>query len=118
MTQTETPNNTTTVDPERRSLTRKQFCEAEGISLSTYAKLKRQGHAPDETNIPGMTLVRISPKARRKWHVDNEKWSKSKEGKLEVQRRVANATNAGRKAAKSPKHVSKRKKGKSKSAKA
>jgi hypothetical protein len=104
-------------DPER-SLTRKQFCKAEGISLSTYATLKRLGHGPDETNIPGMTLVRISAENHRQWRLNNEKWSKSKEGKLEVQRRINNARNAGKKAAESADHVSKRKKNKSKSAKA
>jgi hypothetical protein len=111
-----TTTDDTTVDTER-SLTRKQFCAAENISLSTYAKLKRLGHGPDETHFPRMALVRISAEARRRWHAENEKWNKTKEADLENQRRVDNSRAAGKKAAKSPDHVSKRKKGKSKSAK-
>jgi hypothetical protein len=93
-----------------RPLTRKQFCVAENISLSTYAKLRRLGRGPKETHYPGMNLVRISPEARQKWHSENEKWNKSKAADLEQARRIALASAAGKKAAKSERHVSKRKK--------
>jgi hypothetical protein len=91
---------------DERPLSRRQFCEAENISLSTYHKLKRAGRGPDETCFPGMGLARITAKARRKWHTDIEKWNSSKEAELEKARRVANASAA----AESPRHVSKRNK--------
>jgi hypothetical protein len=102
-----------TVDSDR-SLTRRQFCEAENISLSTYHKLKRAGLGPVETCFKGMGLARITAMARRKWHADNEKWNSTKEAELEKQRRIANASLAGREAAKSERHVSKRGKTKAK----
>jgi hypothetical protein len=111
-----TTTDDTTVDSER-SLTRKQFCAAENISLSTYHKMRRAGNGPQETHFPRMALVRISAENHRKWRAKNETWNKSKDASLEEQRRKANASAAGKKAAKSEKHVSKRKKGKSKSAK-
>jgi hypothetical protein len=56
-----------------------------------------------------MALKRITAEARRAWHVQNDKYSQTKEAKLEDARRRAFAENAGRKAAKSPLHVSKTK---------
>jgi hypothetical protein len=102
---------------DERSLSRKQFCVAENISLSTYHKMRRAGHGPRETHFPRMALVRISAEDRRTWHADIKKWNKTEAADQENQRRAAQTRAAGKKAAESPKHVSKRKKGKSKSAK-
>ncbi|SDJ18198.1 MULTISPECIES: hypothetical protein [Bradyrhizobium] len=102
-------------DQQPRSMTRKQFCELENMSLSTFHKLKRAGNGPAETHFPGMTFARITPEARREWHAKIEEQRKSEAAKLEAQRRSAFAENAGRNAAASPLHVSKRQKGKSKS---
>ncbi len=101
-----------------RPLTRREFCVAENISLSTYAKLRRLGHGPKETHYPGMTLVRISVEARQKWQAEREKWNSTKAASLEQARRDAFASAAGRKAAESAKHISKRKKAAAKAAKA
>jgi hypothetical protein len=109
--QTETNNEDIAQIKQRQEppLTRRQFCAAENISLSTYAKLKRLGQGPKETHFRGMTLVRITPEARRQWHEDNAKWNKSKAAELEEARRIAIASAAGKKAAESERHVSKRK---------
>jgi hypothetical protein len=112
MTETiDTKANDTTIDITK-PLTRKQFCDVENISLSTYAKLQRLGVGPRETHFPKMNLVRISPEARQKWRVDREKRNQTEAATIEQARRVILASAAGKKAAESPTHVSKR--GKSK----
>jgi hypothetical protein len=90
-------------------LTRAEFCKLERISLSTYFKIRRAGHGPAEEHFPGMSLVRITAKARREWHERNAAWNQSKAAKTEELRRSELARAAGMKAAKSPLHVSKRK---------
>jgi hypothetical protein len=112
--QTETDDQKNNVDITK-PLTRKQFCVAENISLSTYFKLRRLGHGPKETHYPGMTLVRISPKAWQDWCKEREKWNGTKAAALEEARRIELASAAGKAAAKSPKHISKRGKRKGKS---
>jgi hypothetical protein len=52
---------------ERENYTRAQFCEAEGISLSTFHKLKRMGLAPEAKRFPGLALLRITHAARLAW---------------------------------------------------
>jgi hypothetical protein len=106
MSQSENLDGADITRQDERPLSRKQFCELENISLSTYHKLKRQGLGPDETCFKGMGLARISAKARRSWHSKIEKWNSTKEAELEKARRVA----ISKKAAESPKHVSKRNK--------
>jgi hypothetical protein len=93
---------------EARPLTRAEFCKLERMSLSTYHKIRRSGHGPDEMKFPQMAFVRITPEARREWHQSIEEYRKSKAAELEASRRSALAQAAGRKAAKSPRHVSKR----------
>jgi hypothetical protein len=92
-----------------RALTRAEFCALERMSLSTFHKLKRAGLGPDEVHFPGMAFVRITAEARREWHERIEAWRKSKAAELEEQRRSALASRAGKKAAASPLHISKRK---------
>jgi hypothetical protein len=98
-------------DNEERALSIAQFCYAENISKATFYKLKRQGLAPELTYVPvqGMTLIRISPAARRKWHAKLKALQFSRAGALEAARRSAQCTEAGRIAAASPAHVSRRK---------
>jgi hypothetical protein len=101
MSQAETPDKKP-IDPSR-PLSRKQFCELEGISMSTYHRLKREGRGPTERCFPGMYLAQIMPAAHRQWRIDIDKWNRSKAAKLERARRV----DASRKAAESEHHVSK-----------
>ena len=83
-------------------------CELENISLATYHKLQKLGLGPEGERYPGMSLLRITPAARREWHERNAARRKSGAAKLEEQRRSALAAHAGTIAAASPLHVSKR----------
>jgi hypothetical protein len=93
---------------EPRSLTRQEFCHLERMSLSTYHKLQRTGHGPEEVKFPGMAFVRITSEARRDWHKTINELRQTEASKLEEARRRENASIAGKKAAASPLHVSKR----------
>ena len=84
------------------------FCEKENISLSSYHTVKRRGLGPEELRIPGTTIVRITAKARREWHELMAKLATEEAARLEQQRRVEHASAAGKAAAQSEKHVSKR----------
>jgi hypothetical protein len=92
----------------RSMMTRAQFCEKAGISLSTYHYLKRNGKGPEEINYEGTAVYRISIKAYHAWELKMESWSKTDASKLENQRRLERAKAAGTKAAESHLHVSKR----------
>jgi hypothetical protein len=89
-----------------RSLTRSGFCYVENISPTKYHGLKNKGLGPEEMNVDGM--IRITPEARAKWHERMAELAKSKAGQLEAERRRAQAAQAGKIAAASPLHVSKR----------
>jgi hypothetical protein len=95
-----------------RSLTRKQFCEQEQISLTTFHKLRNAGLGPVEMRSTVMKSARITPEAARDWELMMEKESQTTATKLEDVRRSELARVAGNKAALSPDHVSKRGKGK------
>jgi hypothetical protein len=94
---------------QARALTRAEFCALERMSLSTYHKLKRSGRGPHEIKFSGMAFVRITAEARREWHARIEEYRQSEAAQVEEQRRSAFATNAGKKAAASPLHISKQK---------
>jgi hypothetical protein len=95
---------------DQRSLTVKEFLFYEKMSQSTYYKLKRHGLGPEETTIPipGMNFVRITAQARRDWHAKLAELRSSEAGELERARRADHATQAGKLAAASPLHVSRR----------
>jgi hypothetical protein len=93
--------------PER-ALTTAEFCAAERVSVSTYYKLRRLGVGPCEERVPGTAIIRITPEARRAWHAQLAEMRQSGEAELEERRRRAHAAHAGKMAAASPLHVSKR----------
>jgi hypothetical protein len=95
-------------EEQARSLTRQEFCALERMSVSTYHKLRRSGLGPDEVRFPGMAFVRITRQARAEWHARIEEWRTSQAAQIQEQRRAAQAARAGRRAAQSPRHVSKR----------
>jgi hypothetical protein len=74
---------------EERPMTRREFCERENMSHSTYYKLRRKGLGPEETRPPGMLFTRITAESYRKWHERMDKYRKSEEAKLERERRRA-----------------------------
>ena len=85
-----------------------EFCLAEGISKSSYYKLKKLGLAPDELRPPGTAIVRITTQARTAWHLRMEELRKSQATELEAARRRAQTAAAGKAAAASLRHVSRR----------
>ena len=91
-----------------RSLTKAEFCELERMSVATYHKLKRAGYGPAEVRFPGMAFARITPQARQEWHALIEKLRTDKNLQLELERRTVQSREAGKRAAASPRHVSKR----------
>ena len=86
-----------------------EFSDAEGISLSQYFKIRRRGLGPDEFRLPGTKIIRITPKARADWHARMDELQNGRAAKLEAARRRDQAVEAGRAAAKSPRHISRRK---------
>jgi hypothetical protein len=89
-----------------RSLTRSEFCYVENMSPTKYHGLKSKGLGPEELNVDGM--IRITPEARAKWHARMAELAKSEAAHLEAERRRAQAAQAGKIAAASPLHISKR----------
>jgi hypothetical protein len=89
------------------SMTIREFCALERMSLVTYHKFKRNGLGPQELRAPGMSFVRITPSARRDWHARMAEMRKSEAVELECQRRVEACRRAGKLAAASPNHHSK-----------
>jgi hypothetical protein len=94
------------LNPADRALTIEEFCHVEHISKSSYYKLKRAGLAPEETCI--LNLIRISPEARAKWHEMLAARRQSAAAVLESERKHAQTAQAGRAAAQSPNHASRR----------
>jgi hypothetical protein len=76
------------------------------MSPSKYHELKKKGLGPKETDIDGMK--RITPADREAWHVLMYEHTKSEDALLAAERRRELASIAGRTAAVSPLHVSKR----------
>jgi hypothetical protein len=93
---------------ERRSQTRAEFCFAEHLSKSTYHELKKRGLGPDELVVPGSMIIRITPEARDAWHTKMAELAKGEAARIEAERRREFAVIAGKAAAASPLHVSRR----------
>jgi hypothetical protein len=96
---------------EQQSFTIQQFCVRNAISLSTFHKLRKAGRAPKLMSLGA--AIRISIEAERDWHqaMANPPAAVAKRIKKEAQARVERTKRAGKLAVKSPKHVSKRRRG-------
>jgi hypothetical protein len=92
-------------DPNR-SLTLPEFRYVDNMSAAKYYTLKRKGLGPEELNVDAM--IRITPEARAKWQARMAELAKSEAAQLEAERRRELASIAGRAAAASPLHISKR----------
>jgi hypothetical protein len=90
------------------SLTIKQFCVRETMSLASYYKMKRLGYGPREMVVPGTEIIRITPTAHREWREKLEARSRTEEAELERKRRADQRRAAGKTAAASPLHVSRK----------
>jgi hypothetical protein len=103
------PLNVDSEFEEPLPLTIEEFCSAEKFGKATYYKIRRLGFGPDETRIPGTSIVRITQQARRAWHAKLAALRASEAAETEARRRSVQAMQAGRIAAASPLHVSRRK---------
>jgi hypothetical protein len=86
-----------------------QFCKNR-MSPASYYKMRRMGNGPREFRVPGIRLVLITAKAEAEWEKRMASRSAQATVKREFERRSQQATMAGRLAAKSPLHVSQRRK--------
>jgi hypothetical protein len=82
--------------------------ELSGRTLSTFYKLKKLGLGPDVLHVPGTRIERITPEARQAWRERMAELAKSETAQLQAERRRAQAAEAGKLAAQSPNHVSRR----------
>ena len=85
-----------------------EFCAAKRISKASYYEIQKRGLGPAETVYPGTHIKRISAAAENAWDEKMARLAESKAAKLEAERRREIATAAGRIAAASPLHISKR----------
>jgi hypothetical protein len=92
-------------DPNR-SLTPSEFRYLERMSPSKYHELKKKRLGPEEIDIDGMK--RITPQSRERWHQLMTERARSETALLEAERRRQQAVEAGRAAAASPLHISRR----------
>jgi hypothetical protein len=92
------------------TLTRKEFCALEKMSLSSYHKLQRLGIGPSEFCPPGTHLYRITARSRAEWHERMTSLRKKKAVELEKQRRKRSErfSELGKLAAQSPRHPCRR----------
>jgi hypothetical protein len=97
------------MDDKNRSMTRVEWCRHRNVSKSTFYKLKRLGLAPVEDSIPGTRVARISAESDQRWLERMAELSREDAAQLELTRRRELAVIAGRIAAQSPRHVSRKK---------
>jgi hypothetical protein len=102
--------NETPREEQERCFTKQEFCDRNGMSLSTFYKIQRNGFGPKMVRIPGMRFAVVTRKAEREWLAEREEYSETEAAKIEAQRRSAAAKVAAEIAAKSPRHYSKTKK--------
>jgi len=102
-------NLSVSIPIEERDWSPQEWRARKGISKSTHIKLKKAGLAPKEDviELPGFSLRRITPQARRDQERLIAELQQSNEAKLEVARRHEQVKAAGRAAAQSALHVSK-----------
>lgn len=96
-------------DIDQRSQTYAEFCQTEHISKATLYDLLRRGLGPEVFEVPGTRIRRITPEAHEVWRARMAELAKAEAAQLEAKRRRELAAIAGRIAAKSPRHISKRK---------
>jgi hypothetical protein len=89
-------------------MTRAEWRARRNVSKSTHAKLKNLGLAPDQYNVPGTRIARITEASDAAWELRMRELAQGEAARLEGERRRALAQIAGKAAAASPRHVSKR----------
>ena len=87
---------------QRAAYTIDEFCDRNRISRPTYHRLRAQGRGPVEMRI-GLNVIRITAQAERAWQREMQTPQPDFE-----ERALARAVKAGDAAARSDKHVSKK----------
>jgi hypothetical protein len=90
------------------SMTIDEFCAVENFSKSFYYELKKRDLGPEELRPPGMKLIRITAEAHAEWRARMLEEAKSEAAQLENERRRELTVKAGKRAAESPRHISKK----------
>ena len=96
---------------EDRSLRLSEFRKAEGdMSAASFYKMVALGLGPVTTVIPGTSIQIVTPEARRAWRKRIAKYNAEKADELRAAQdaRTARASRAGKSAAASPAHYSRR----------
>jgi hypothetical protein len=96
------------MDTDQRAFSLSEFCRVENFSKSFFYALRKKNLAPAVSDING--LLRITPQAREEWHQRMLELAKSSAAQVEAERRRELATVAGKAAAASDRHISKRQK--------
>jgi hypothetical protein len=91
---------------DQRAFSLTEFCRVENFSKSFFYALRKRNLAPAISDIGG--LLRITPQARQAWHERMAALAKSEAAQLEAERRRELAVIAGKAAAASPRHISRR----------
>jgi hypothetical protein len=97
---------TETADFEQQVFSVNEFCTRNRISLSTWWKLRREGRGPRTMQLGHVS--RITRDAELDWRREMEAHASTAKAKLERQRRSDYARQLGKAAAKSPSHISAR----------
>lgn len=84
----------------------RRWIRAKGFSISSGYKMKNAGLGPELLEVPGIRGGQVTPEADAAWEQRMAEAAKSQEAQLEAERRRAQAAEAGRIAAQSPRHVS------------
>lgn len=87
----------------------RHWCRAKGFSVSTGYEIKKSGMGPELLEVPGVRGARVTPEADAAWEQRMAELAKSEAAALEAARRREIAVIAGKIAAQSPKHISRRK---------
>ena len=92
-------------NPLEASMSISEFCLAEGISKTTFHKMRRLGKGPAEMVMPGTTVTRISHRARLEWqrHMEHLTATSTTIAKRRAKRAATNSK-TGKLAAASPHH--------------
>jgi hypothetical protein len=85
----------------------REFCKVEKFSLAFFYELERRGLGPKMLEVPG-TNVRRVVESHESWRARMAEHAKSEAAQLERERRREIASTAGKAAAASPLHISKR----------
>jgi hypothetical protein len=91
-----------------RAFTIEEFCARNGdMSPGQFKQLQDRGLGPLIFNPPKTMIFLITSRAEREWHARMEKWAKSREAKLDRERRREQGGRAAARSLVGSSHISK-----------